>query len=242
MELRSGQRHVTLFMVFVLLGFLLVTAFTAQQTQGGRSGRRKTDLVQFINKRRSEQKRLAASLSATRKEIAGIDLRRAKSEGVLAGHSRELASLRERAGLSPVRGPGLALTIGDAQRVPPDIGRGANLYLVNDSDLQILVNALWRGGAEAISINGERLVVSSGIRSAGSTIMINSSPLGGPYRIHAIGNPGALNKALADDSDASLLLGGDAAQFGLMLEVKPMKVLKLPGYAGGVKISDSGAD
>ena len=63
---------------------------------------------------------------------------------------------------------------------------------VYDRDLQDVVNALWLAGAEAMSINGQRLTAATAIRSAGEAILVNSRPLSPPSLVHAIGNPAPL--------------------------------------------------
>lgn len=235
MEFRLGRWHVSLTLVFILLGFLLATAFSTQQRLEDRPGTRKDNLIQFIRKQRREQKRLGAQLTEVREELGYIDAERADSEGVLAAHSQELERLRSRAGLVPVTGPGLELTVGDAQRIPPDVNPDS--FLIHDYDLQMIVNALWRGGAEALAVNGERFVASTGIRSAGSIILINSRPQPGPYRVRAIGDAEGLVLALKQDNYAAMLLGESAAQFGLQIDTRPQEKMTLPGYTGGVKLS-----
>jgi uncharacterized protein YlxW (UPF0749 family) len=73
--------------------------------------------------------------------------------------------------------------------VNPVTGQPQGVYLgrVQDNDLQILVNELWRRGAEAVSINGQRLTATSAIRTAGNAILVDFVPLQEPYRISAIG-------------------------------------------------------
>lgn len=234
MEFRLGRWHLSLTLVFILLGFLLATAFSTQQRLSERPAPRKDNLIQFIRKQRREQKRLGTQLTEVREELGRIDGERADSEGVLATYSQQLERLRARAGLVSTVGPGIELIIGDAQRIPADVNPDG--FLIHDYDLQMVVNALWRGGAEALAINGERFVVGTGVRSAGSIILINSRPQAGPYHVKAIGDAQALMDALKQDTYASMLLGESASQFGLQVDIREADKLTLPGYTGGIKL------
>ena len=239
MEFRLGRWHLSLTLVFILLGFLLATGFSTQQRLAERPGPRKDNLIQFIRKQRTEQKRMGGQLKDAREELAELSSEMADSEGTLATYSRQVEGLRERAGLVPVKGPGLEIVLGDAQRIPAGIDPDS--FLIHDYDLQMVINALWRGGAEEIAVNGERFTAATGVRSAGSIILINSRPLGGPYKIRAIGDPDRLLKILERDPDASMLVGEYAQQFGLRAEVKKMDELTLPAYTGGISLKSGEA-
>jgi uncharacterized protein YlxW (UPF0749 family) len=63
---------------------------------------------------------------------------------------------------------------------------------VRDGDLQLVVNALWAAGAEAVSINGQRLGPTTAIRFAGEAVLVDFRPVTSPYEIRAIGNPDTL--------------------------------------------------
>jgi uncharacterized protein YlxW (UPF0749 family) len=121
----------------------------------------------------------------------------------LAARSRSLAVLT---GELPVTGSGLELTLDDAPGdgdqaagVNPRATGDAEQGRVMDRDLQIVVNGLWAAGAEAISINGERLTALSAIRSAGRAILVDFRPLSPPYVIVAIGDPKALQSGFSED-------------------------------------------
>jgi uncharacterized protein YlxW (UPF0749 family) len=86
---------------------------------------------------------------------------------------------------------------GERITVPPDDnGR------LRDRDLQSVVNALWAAGAEAISINGQRLAPTTTIRAAGEAILVDLFPLSSPYTIQAVGDPDTLLPRFADTAAA----------------------------------------
>jgi len=96
-----------------------------------------------------------------------------------------------------VTGPGLLVTLANADPkadedpvggATEDDGRGR----VRDGDLQLVVNALWSAGAEAVSINGQRLGPLTAIRFAGEAVLVDFKPVTNPYEITAIGDPDTL--------------------------------------------------
>lgn len=89
-----------------------------------------------------------------------------------------------------VSGPGITVTLTD--RSGPGKGSGA----VRDQDLAMVVNALWATGAEAISINDQRIGPSTYVRTAGAVILVNITPVSSPYDVTAIGDSNALSIAL----------------------------------------------
>ena len=110
------------------------------------------------------------------------------------------------------------------QQGGPDLGR------VQDIDLQHVVNGLWAAGAEAISINGQRLTARSAIRTAGSAINVDFRPLSPPYAIDAIGDPKSLAARFQETSDGRYLLQLKS-QFGIIYEMSTKDALTLPAAA-----------
>ena len=143
--------------------------------------------------------------------------------------------LSELAATTPLTGPGLVVTIGDA----PDAAKGS-LNRVLDRDLQDIANVLWRMGAVGIAINGQRLTATTAIRSAGDAILVNYQPLSPPYEVSAIGT----TTSGEEDSDLQVLLSGLSDDYGLVTEIGtgdvalPAGELRYPRFAttgnGGV--------
>ncbi|GIG39877.1 DUF881 domain-containing protein [Cellulomonas phragmiteti] len=130
------------------------------------------------------------------------------------------------AGVVPVVGPGLrvVLTDGDpADGTAPDDGSA----LVLDHDLQILVNGLWAAGAEAVTVNGERLTSTTAIRSAGAAVLVDSTALSSPYTVEAIGDAASMQTRLARLSAGQHL--ASLAQYGIDVRVSAQRELQLAG-------------
>lgn len=126
-------------------------------------------------------------------------------------------------GAVPVTGPGLRIVLADAPGSDEDPDTR-----VQDVDLQILVNGLWAGGAEAVAVNGQRLTSLTAIRSAGSAILVDLVPLIGPYAVEAIGDAAELQTSLAR-SAAGQHLATLRNTFGITAQVSSQRKLELPG-------------
>jgi uncharacterized protein YlxW (UPF0749 family) len=124
-------------------------------------------------------------------------------------------------GARPARGPGIQVTVDDAPGAP------SFKQKVQAPDLQKLVNGLWQVGAEAISINGQRLTSLSSIRDAGSAITVNYVSLRPPYTVSAIGNPKTIGARLLDTAGGQALLTLQST-FGLQFDVNTKDSMLLP--------------
>jgi uncharacterized protein YlxW (UPF0749 family) len=233
---RRTERSALMLTVLALLGMLLATA--GLQARGSSPDRT------------AERQQLAAEI--TRQDAAANRLQRdnaALAAAIEAERSRQLdqqargalADLVDRLGLVTgaiaVTGPGVTLTIDDAEAVAVAPGADPRSDTttedgrVLDQDLQVVVNGLWEAGAEAVAINGQRLTALSAIRSAGQAILVDYRPLKPPYRIVAIGDPERLPARFgktAGGRDVKYL----ADNFGIRYELVPSQQLRLPASAG----------
>lgn len=177
--------------VIALFGVLVVTAAIQTSRNAGVDETGRATLVQQVNERRenlAELQNRAADLRAFNAQMdAGL---RAAAEIERAERNR-LRRLEARTGHISVRGPGVRVRVDDAPG-------GDATQVVRDEDLAILVNGLWAAGAEAISINGQRLSVLSAIRNVGPAVHVNSRPVNPPYVVLAIGNPATLQADFAN--------------------------------------------
>jgi uncharacterized protein YlxW (UPF0749 family) len=118
--------------------------------------------------------------------------------------NREAAAVKGQAGLEPVGGAGITITLSDApqgtDQDTPDTVDNPNLLLVHQQDIQAVVNAMWKGGALAVTIQGQRVVSTTGIRCIGNSVQLQGVPYSQPYRIQAVGDVSRLSAAIADDA------------------------------------------
>jgi uncharacterized protein YlxW (UPF0749 family) len=177
-----------------LTGFLLAVSY--QQAIAADTTRSRAQLLAEVRDRRAQTDELQRQADQLRDDVA-----RARDEA-LGGDGTEVGRLRDLAagtGLARVQGNGVVVTLADAPTpVDPVTGKpaGVNPGRVLDRDLQDVANALWRAGAEAIAVNGQRLAGTSTIRSAGGAILVDFRPVTSPYQVVAIG-PDDLDTRLA---------------------------------------------
>ena len=212
--------HISVVFVCTVLGFMLATQFRIAMDQ-------RSSLPY------QRQEELAARLLATEKErdalqekLAGLEDSATRAEAD-AAEKQAIYELRLRAGQLPLTGPGVIVTIDDS-KTASKAGDNQNLYIIHDDDLLKVVNELRAAGAEAISINGQRLVSTSEIRCAGPTLSVNNVRSAPPYEIRAIGDIETLEKALR-------MRGGvaDTLQvWGIQIDIKTADHVTIPAYKG----------
>lgn len=232
------SRSPLLILTVVLLGFALVSAAAVLRVPSGVQQKQRDALITRIDSRQSDIAGSSTQIAALRTRIAALQAGAlARNNG--ATTANELRTLSAATGLAPVRGPGVVLEVNDA--VGSDAGSGADPRAgsqdgstdgqgrLNASDLQIVVDGLWQGGAEAIAINGQRLTAQSAIRSAGQAILINFTPLQPPYAVSAIGPP-TLQKDF-ERSESGIYLRGLTNSVGIRQNLRVVEELKLPAAA-----------
>lgn len=134
----------------------------------------------------------------------------------------QLDALSVTTGSDPVRGEGIRITVDDG---PDRIDGRAVIY---DLDLQKMLNGLWASGAEAISINGQRVNSLSAVRLAGDTITVNYQAIDPPYVITAIGNPDTLPSRFVESPGGQWWLDLQAL-YGVEFQIDvPEETLTLP--------------
>jgi uncharacterized protein YlxW (UPF0749 family) len=116
------------------------------------------------------------------------------------------------AGLVEQTGPGVTVVLSDA---PPEVAessqRDPNRLVVHQQDIQAVVNAMWVGGATAVTVQGQRIVSTTGIKCIGNTVQLQGVPYSQPYTISGIGDPTALAAAI-EGNDYLQLYRSDSAE------------------------------
>lgn len=150
--------------------------------------------------------------------------------------AEELSRLELISGTRDVQGPGLSLTISEPQKPVSKKQEDIDLARVMDSDLQTVVNGLWASGAEAISVNGQRLGVNSTIRVAGSAITVNARSLSPPYQIDVIGNQSEIVDHFVK-AEAWRHLNWLSEQYGITSTMKQSSMLTMTGVPADLLIA-----
>jgi uncharacterized protein YlxW (UPF0749 family) len=149
-----------------------------------------------------------------------------------------VAALEPAAGLIPVVGPGISVSMSDAPRDSAGnypAGVDPDDLVVHQQDVQSVVNALWAGGAEAMMIMDQRVLTTSAVRCIGNTLLLQGRTYSPPFVVTAIGDAAAMSAALDVEPGVQLLLQYvDKYQLGY--EVKVFDSVQLPAYDGPVRM------
>lgn len=209
-ELRKGSW--SLAFATLALGFLLAVQLrTTADTRASVPMQRAEDLSTRLTETEKERDQLKQELAALK-------------SGGETGADEEV---RMRAGLTPLVGPGVIVRLDDSSR-KARAGEDPNLYLIHDDDLLKVINELRAAGAEALSINGQRLTGTSEIRCAGPTLSVNNVRSAPPFEVRAIGDTAALVQALK-------MRGGVADTlkvWGIELDIREAQDVEIPAYKG----------
>lgn len=231
---RRGRLTARLLVALVLALAGLLAALTYNQAAAGAQGRQqaRVALINDIDRQQRVADELSGQLDQLQQQV-GSTRDKALAATEVGQLARDRLATAERAAAAvPVKGPGLLVTLADAQPnadSDPVGGRAATnpSGTVRDGDLQLVVNALWAAGAEAISINGQRLGPTSAIRTAGEAVLVDFNPVTSPYRVSAIGSPTTLSRRFLASPDVSAL-AVISESFGLRFDLAQEDKLSLP--------------
>lgn len=167
--------------VVAVFGILVTIAAVQTSRNADTADAGRATLIARVQAERAAVERQQQEIAELQR--ANIDLEERRAD-VVASQRAEIARLRRLqvvTGYTAVTGPGVRVVVDDAPN-------GDENQLVRDEDLALLVDGLWGAGAEAVSINDQRLTVLSAIRNVGPAIHVNSRPVNPPYNVQAIGD------------------------------------------------------
>jgi uncharacterized protein YlxW (UPF0749 family) len=218
--------------VLAVLAFLLLSSAAATRDAQRALAPRKAELIELIETRRDQVADLDATVRELRGDVAEAERRAARLRQLDTDQARALASLAAQAGTTALEGPGVEVRMRDSDEQPPSPD-DAGAYRIHDSDLQLVVNALFGAGAEAVAVNDSRMVATSPIRAAGDTIVVNFRPLHPPYRVVGIG----ADVDRFRDSAVATRFRRWTRLFGLGFSVRELDRVTVPAYTGRVGIT-----
>ncbi|WP_165872860.1 DUF881 domain-containing protein [Nocardioides jejuensis] len=183
--------------VFLLAGGLFAVSAANSEGTDLRPGRT-TDLAGLVQVQNRDLRKLRDQSRRLSREIDALTASRNDSG------SRETRAavrrLKGPAGLQRVTGDGVTVTLSDAPReVRESSDQDINTLVVHQQDIQAVVNAMWAAGAKAVTIEGQRVVTTTGIQCAGSTVQVNGLYFPQPYEITAIGDVDTIEQRITDD-------------------------------------------
>jgi len=219
----------------VLAGVLFVTSAISSAGTDLRAGRF-SDLASLVNQQSQQVQALRARARTLNEDVNRLSGRVGSHH--VSKARQEALGLRGPVGLDPVSGPGLTVTLDDAPSgVIASADTNPNNLVVHQQDIQAVANALWAGGAEAMTIQGQRVVATTGIKCVGNTVVLHDVPYSPPYVISAVGDPDAMLTSL--DTNPYLrnhyLPWVVRDQLGYAVDVRER--LRLPGFSGSLQLS-----
>jgi uncharacterized protein YlxW (UPF0749 family) len=193
---------------------------------------RYTDLAALVNGEAREYDGLRARVNNLNTDIAALT--DAVNDRTVQRFQRRIAKLEDPAGLTPRQGPGVTVTLTDSpEEVVNSTEEDLNLLVVHQQDIQAVVNAMWKGGATAVTVQGQRIITTTGIKCEGNAVQLQGVPYSQPYVISAVGDQAGLLGSI--DGDEYLRLYRDESAepdiaIGWQLETEDS--VKAPGYDG----------
>ncbi len=215
MKVNNKHTRILIFLVCIILGFMITMQLKSHNQYQTVAAQRAEELTVRLKEVEADRDKLAKELDEYR-------------AGRISGAAqKEMDELKARAGETELEGKGIIFTLDDSKQAAK-AGENKNLYIIHDEDLLRVVNELRSAGAEAISLNGQRLIGSSEIRCVGPTVLVNERRLAAPFVISAIGNPQTLESSLK-------LRGGVIENFkfwGIKADVVQSDKVRVPAYKG----------
>ena len=175
-------------------------------------------LITRIVEERDSVAALQDRIARVRERNLALEEQLAGTDSMLASVADDLDRLRVRTGAAAVRGPGVQLVVNEPAEGSERLRK---------EDLYLLINGLWEAGAEAMSLNGQRLGVLTSINNSNAAINVDSTALRPPYRLQAIGDRGRLAADLLDTS-SFMAFASLQERYGFRLDLDSVEQMTLP--------------
>lgn len=217
--------------VCVVVGFLLAAQLRGVQLAGAAdatNASRLETLQSLYNDVVEERDGLTEQVGQLQSELELYRQQAASGDEGSEALKTELEQMEITAGLTDVEGPGVTVVLEDSTQA--NVTGDEADYLIHDNDILSVINELRSAGAEAISLNGERILATSEVRCTGAVVMVNGRRYAAPYVIFAIGDPDTLYSALTMRNGVVDIL----SQWGITVRVTASDQLLIPAYSGTV--------
>lgn len=216
---------------FVLLGFLATVALRSRPPSPEARLPGRYRLAALIERQQRTTATLRREVDDLRARVDRLVAEAGSRQAGAADRTSRLDRATLSAGLVALRGPGMRVTLDDSILDEAPTGN-VNDLVIHSQDVQAAVNAVWRAGAEAVSINGQRLVGTSAVLCVGNTLLLNGTVHSPPYVISAVG----AQKERFDDDPLVRRLREDAGAFGIQFSAETDESLDIPAYRGSTTL------
>ncbi|MBA8793796.1 uncharacterized protein YlxW (UPF0749 family) [Friedmanniella endophytica] len=217
-------------LVCLVAGLLITVSAVAARGIDLRPGRN-TDLIGLVETQSRRNAQQAREVTQLRAEVDALSAQQ--------NASVDTALLTERArdaGVEPVTGPALTVTLDDAPSDEAATGIDQDLLVVHQEDIQSIVNLLWLGGAEAMTIQGQRVISTTGVKCVGNVVVLHGIPYAPPYVISAIGDQRRMATTLAT-SQFVAIYKEYVDRYRLGYSEKLEAKASFPAYQGSLELS-----
>jgi uncharacterized protein YlxW (UPF0749 family) len=217
---RRGQRTRGWSIGVPLIGLVAGLLFTTSaRTADGTALRddRRPQLAQLIADERTRVAARQQTADQLNAQVEQDTSQLAQVDKPVKAASEQADALRQAAGFTALHGPGLTVTLNDSPRRASESdpnGPDNDDLVVHQGDVQAVVNAMWAGGAEAMSIMDIRVISTSAVRCVGNTLLLHGQVFSPPFKITAIGEPTAMHSAL-ESAEGVREFRDAVADFGL---------------------------
>ncbi len=183
--------------LLVMGGLLGVQVHTQSQRSATAIGRNTSMLGELLSSKNEVDAQKDKEIAALRQTNTKYEKLAASGQGMTKAIQEELQRSRVALGLVPLKGPGIVLELGDStMRVGKGEAAAGDFFVIHDIDLIQMANELWADGAEAVALNGQRMVSGSAIVCSGRLVTVNHVAIAAPFTFTVIGNQETLESAL----------------------------------------------
>ena len=195
-------------------------------------GKRETELAEELLTLQRNYDDLKKNYDNSQKIVNEYKTNSATNDELIASMQRDIKNLNTIAGTTALKGEGIIITMSDGEVKD---GASRTDALVHDSDILTVVNELKAAGAEAISVNGQRIISTSAIRCVGPVIQVNYKKVASPFEIKAIGNAQYLESAMTIKNGVVDLI----KEYGEKITISREKEITIPKYDGTINLEKS---
>lgn len=219
--------------VFMILAFGIALQFKSiviNNKNNSTSTARAEELQLQLSAEREKNEALYLQIIDYKDQIDEFGRQAEESGGYAKILSQQLEKATILSGQTAVHGQGVSVTMSDSN-IPNAGNVNENYFIIHDEDVLKVINELRSAGAEALSINGERILSISEIRCSGSVVSVNNNRYAAPFVIKAIGNAAELENALKMRSGVVDVL----SQWGINIDIKTETDITIDAYKGNIE-------
>ncbi len=222
--------QITIALICMVLGMMLAVQFKSIKTINSAAvGKMRAEELQFaLNAEKEKLKDALSALAEVENKLKEYRDAASKNDRIAAIMQEDLEQAKMLAGLTTVQGQGVIVTLDDSKLRNNQEQVNENYFIIHDSDILLVINELRASGAEAISLNDNRVLATSQIRCAGPVLSINNTRTSAPFIVKAIGNSADMESALKMRDGVVDAL----QQWGIEVSISKEANMVIPRYNG----------